>query len=161
AGLRLEAPAGEVIRARRNHNAGRDLKGRGQEFKVRIPVEFEAIARLHPDVYGRHEIAPRLNISLQVGDAAVLAFKELLSNPAKRPFFLGTRLPVAASPELSRSRTREEAQLRIERIAIVVERLVAVPEVIGIINFVSPALSLAGTDVALCPRCPSTNKKIF
>src|SRR5439155_17140442 len=134
---------------------------RTEKFEVRIPVELKSVTGLHSDVYWRHEIAPRFDIPFEVCNARVLVFEKLLPYPAKSSVLTGSRLPVANSPQLPRPRARQEAQLGIERIAIVVERVIAIPQIIGVIDLVSPALTLAPPNIAFCPRCPSSNKKVF
>src|ERR1051325_2694981 len=95
AALRFKTPAREVVTARRNHYAGRNLKWRRQEFVVRIVIELEAVAGLHAYIHGREKIAPGLDVTAQVGDAVVFVFDEFLSYPAEETIFARPRLPRA------------------------------------------------------------------
>ena len=46
AGLRFEAPAGEIVRAGGDKDAFGDFERDKKSFAVRVPVKFEAIAGL-------------------------------------------------------------------------------------------------------------------
>src|SRR5436305_7934050 len=98
---------------------------------------------------------------MQVGNVAKLIFKELLPNPAKRTIFRRPWLPRTICFRLPRARTRQKSQSGIERLAVLVERSRAIPQVIGIINFEAPSLALAGPNIALATRRPSADKEVL
>src|SRR5436305_3333325 len=95
---------------------------------------------------------------MQVGNVAKLIFKELLPNPAERTVFRRPWLPRTVCFRLPRAGTGQKSQSGIERLAVLVERSRAIPQVIGIIDFEAPSLALAGPNIALATRGPRSEE---
>src|SRR5438477_180935 len=78
----------------------------------RAPVELKAVAGLHSHIDWGHEVLPRLENSLGIGNAAVFVLKELLSNPTEESALRRTWLVGTAHIGLSRSRARQKTEKR-------------------------------------------------
>src|SRR5260221_10072216 len=87
AGLRFEAPAREIIRARGNEYIFCDFERDEKRFAARRPIEFEAVAGFKAKIHRRHEIFPLLDDAARIGVANVLIFEKFLTNPFERAIF--------------------------------------------------------------------------
>src|SRR6267142_3432967 len=159
--LRFEAPAREVIGARRNDYAADDLKRYHQRFSVGIPVELETVPRFEAQIDGGHEIFPGFDDSLRVRIAHVVVLEEFLPYPAERPVLGRTWLIVATGGRSPYAGARQETQQRFQRVAVLIDAGRAVPKVIGIIDFESPPQFASRTNVALRGGAPGSYEKVL
>ena len=93
---------------------------------MRVPIEFEAIAGLEPDIDWCHEIFPGFEYALRVGIADVFVFKELLANPAEGTILRWARLVGAKGIGATRARPRKKSKQRFQRDAELIHANIAI-----------------------------------
>src|SRR5690349_17802682 len=161
-GLCFEAPAREVVGTRRNHYSPSHLERRYERLSVRIPVEFEAVARFETDVDRRHEIVPAFHNSPRVRVTLVAVLEEFLPCPTERSILRGPRLIVAAGGRAPHAGPRQETEQRFERVPELIDARSAVPQVVRIVDLESPAdFTALAYYVALRRSTPPTEQQVL
>src|SRR5439155_4174105 len=119
------------------------------------------LARLGLDVEGRREQAARLGPAHQVVYLLVPGLEEGLADPGEPPVAAWPRLERVPDVVPARSRTRQESEGGIERIAEFHAACVGLPEIVREIDLEPPAVPLSRRQIAARARRPSTDRQLL
>src|SRR5262249_13872452 len=80
---------------------------------------------------------------------------------AERTFLGRTRPPIASDGEPTNARARQEAEERVERVAVLIDAGVAIPQIVWIVDLEAPADFAAWAHFACRGGGPAADEKVF